>query len=166
MKTKLLVDANIGLRILVGQHDIDVATSDKQRKNAEFMYEETRKVLVELANGRVVLLFSDAVVEEMIFVLNKSYGRGKAEISHRISALLAVVGIESSTAIREAVKLFGTVNLDIVDIKLSVLSKELGLPVLSWDSGFKPLNCEYYSPDELHIDEGADESNVDEDDEQ
>ncbi|MFC4602022.1 PIN domain-containing protein [Cohnella hongkongensis] len=151
MKTMLLADANIGLRILVGQHDIELAISDTARKHSELKFLETKRLLGELAAGRVGLVFTDAVIEEMFYVLNKSYGKSRTEISAGITALLAVEGIESTSAIREAVKLYGTMNLDIVDIKLSVLSKELGLPVLTWDKGFKHLSCEYYSPAELSI---------------
>jgi hypothetical protein len=73
---------------------------------------------------KTTLIFEDAVVEE-------------AE------------NVESSKIIRETLRLFSTVNLDLVDIKLSVLSNELAIPVLTWDKGFSKLSCEYYSPSDV-----------------
>lgn len=57
--------------------------------------------------------------------------------------------VGATTAMKEAVKKFATVNLDIVDLYLTELNRENGLPVLSWDKGFEKLDCEHYSPKEI-----------------
>ncbi|MEF3310839.1 hypothetical protein PV433_18310 [Paenibacillus sp. GYB004] len=151
---KYAADANIGLRILVGNHDVALAKSDAERAAAELMYLRTRSVLQKVNNGEIVLVFTDAVIEEMVFVMDRIYKVAREKISSMILLLIEADGVEASTTIRDTLRLFAKIKLDFVDIKLSVISKELGIPILTWDKGFKQLdNCEYYAPSELSIQE-------------
>ncbi len=149
---KFTVDANIGLRILVGDQDIAAAVSDAQREKITSMVSYTRQ-LVQLVNeGKLILVFSDAVVEEMVFVMEKVYKVPRERIAMMISVLIEADGVEASTTIRETLKLYSALKLDLIDIKLSVLSKEQGIPVLTWDQGFKVItDCDYYTPKEVII---------------
>lgn len=147
---KLIGDANIGLRILVGDQDIAAAVSDQQRTRITSMVTDTRALIQHVSEGKIVLVFPDSVVEEMIFVMEKIYKLPRGRIATMILALIEAEGVESSTTIRDTIKLFPVLNLDVVDIKLGVLSKEQGIPVLTWDKGFKLIaDCEYYTPSEV-----------------
>lgn len=154
---KYAADANIGLRILVGKHDIDRAKSEEEREAAKRMYRHTRAILQKVNDGKIVLVFPDAVIEEMVFVMDRIYKVPRDKISSMILLLIEADGVEASMTVRETLRLFPTVKLDFVDIKLSIISKELGVPVLTWDKGFKLLdNCEYYVPSDLDINEDED----------
>jgi Predicted nucleic-acid-binding protein, contains PIN domain len=146
---RFIADANIGMRILVGDRDIAAAETPEKAEMLRAMYEDTRALLTQVSDGKVTLYFPDAVVEEMIFVLSKVYNLDREYISRKILTLLEADNIESTDTIRRALSQYATTNLDIVDIKLGVLSKELGSPVLTWDKGFSKLNFEYYSPRDI-----------------
>lgn len=144
---KFVADANIGLRILVGKRDIDAASTPEQKAVIQEMVRTTQALIQLVAAGQISLQFPDAVVEEIVFVLQKVYGLDRADVSARVLPLIKAENVESSETIRETLRFFPTVNLDLVDIKLSVISKEQNLPVLTWDKGFSKLTaCEYYAP--------------------
>lgn len=141
---QMLADANIGLRILVGQSDIQNAVNDKER-----MHNATREIVQKVYNGEIELLFEDAVVEEMVFVLTKFYRLPRSQVAEGVLVLLQSQNIVSSKIIKETLELYKQIDLDIVDIKLGVISKAQGIPILSWDKGFTKLANEYYSPSDL-----------------
>lgn len=147
---KYIADANIGLRILVGGKDIRVADTPERKEELKKMVAATRAVIQKVDKGEISLVFPDAVVEEMVFVLKGIYRLDRGEISSRILGLIEADNVESSETIRETLRQFATFNLDLVDIKLSVLSAEQKHPVLTWDKGFKKLKgCEYYAPSDI-----------------
>jgi predicted nucleic-acid-binding protein len=141
---KLLADANIGLRILRGDKDIEA------NEDLRVMVEETREIAIKVEDGSLSLVFIDPVVAEMVYVMEKTYKESRQDISELILGLIEADGIESSKSIKEALRIYADTKLDIVDIQLNVLSKDLGIPVLTWDKGFKKLDCEYYSPSDLN----------------
>lgn len=148
--TKFIADANIGLRILVGKKDIEAAGTPELKEQLTRIVQNTLTLIYKVSEGKVTLKFPDAVVEEMVFVLQKTYGLSKDEISTKMLGLIEAENVMSSETIRETLRLFPTVNLDLVDIKLSVLSAEQKTPVLTWDKGFSKLsNCEYYAPSDI-----------------
>lgn len=148
--TTFLADANIGLRILVGNKDIEAASTPELKQKQQKLIETTIKLIHKVNDGDITLKFIDAVVEEMVFVLQKTYGLSKSEVSNKILGLIESENVESTETIREALRLFPTVNLDIVDIKLSVESAEQNIPVLTWDKDFSKLrNCEHYAPSDV-----------------
>ncbi len=149
---KFTADANIGLRILVGDQDIAAAVSDAQEEMITSMVTYTKQLVRLINEGKIILVFSDAVVEEMVFVMEKMYKVPRERIAKMITVLIEADGVEASATIRETLKLYPTLKLDLIDIKLSVISKEQGIPVLTWDKGFKVItNCDYYTPKEVII---------------
>ncbi|MFD0672256.1 hypothetical protein [Cohnella sp. GCM10027633] len=149
-KEKFIADANIGLRILVGNKDIEAASTPELKERQQQIVQDTLTLIRKVAEGKITLKFPDAVVEEMVFVLQKIYGLDRAEISSKILALIEAENVESSETIRETLRQYATVSLDLVDIKLSVESAEQNIPVLTWDKGFSKLsNCEYYAPSDV-----------------
>lgn len=153
---KFIADANIGLRILVGNKDIAVAADEDEDKRIamERIVAQTRAIVQQVAEGKITLYFQDSIVEEMVFVMQKVYNVPRTNISKMILALIEAEGVEASQTIRETVRLYGTINLDLIDIKLYVVSRELGIPLLSWDKGFKKFkDLEYYMPGDIFGDE-------------
>lgn len=146
---KFIADANIGLRILVGDKDIAAAETSEQAERIRQIVERSHRIARMVDEGKASILFQDAVVVEMVYVLSKYYELPREEISEKILLLLEAENVESSLLIRETLRLFSTVNLDLIDIKLGLLSKELNIPILTWDKGFSKLDCESYSPSEF-----------------
>ncbi len=151
---KFVADANIGLRMLVGRADLDAAKSQEERSQILHKIQITHQLMVEVDAGKASLVFDDAVVEEMVFVLRSHYKMPRSDIARSLLLLLDADNVNASDLIRDSVRLYGTTNVDIVDIKLSLLSKSLGVPVLTWDKDFNRLNCEYYAPTDIIIDDG------------
>ncbi|MEK4060947.1 MULTISPECIES: PIN domain-containing protein [Paenibacillus] len=147
MMKKMLGDTNIAIRLLVGDKDIELSEGKEQVK---VMVEETRKIAEKVTHGQLVLEIPDTVVAEMVYVLHSYYKVERAEISRLILGLLEVDGVESSTIMKTAVREYATNNLDIVDIQLAVLSRQYELPVLTWDSGFERLDCDYKTPSDFN----------------
>jgi len=81
--------------------------------------------------------------------MSRIYNLDRKLTSEKLLALLEADNIVSSDTIRQSIRMYSTLNMDIVDIKLSVLSKEHGNPVLTWDKRFAKLDCEYYSPRDI-----------------
>ncbi|MGG3471404.1 hypothetical protein ABES02_28525 [Neobacillus pocheonensis] len=127
---KKLVDANIGLRILLGDKDIAAITNPVQTAAMVTKVEETRKLVRQVEDGKLVLIFEDEVVEEMIFVMQKIYKVPRQDISELILDLIEADGVEASKLIKDALRIYAVKNLDIVDIKLYLRIKSLEYPYL------------------------------------
>lgn len=147
MAEKMYGDTNIAIRLLVG--DKDIAKNENDAK-AKMMVRETIAIAEKVSRGELVLEFIDSVIIEMTYVLDKYYGVERAEASRLILGLLEADGVESSIIMKMALQIYPTVNLDIVDIQLAVLSQQNRIPILSWDRGYKHLDCENKTPGDLN----------------
>jgi predicted nucleic-acid-binding protein len=146
---KFFADANIGLRILVGNTDIAKASSKEAKEKIQQIVNDSVTLINLVNEGKITLLFEDSVVEEMIFVLDKQYRVSRGKISQGLLLLLEAENVEASSTIKTTLRRFSTTNLDINDIKLSVLSNEHGISILTWDKGFAHLDCENYAPSDI-----------------
>lgn len=141
--TKFIADANVALRILRGPEDLFSPAAQEMALHAEWIVDQ-------VDDGNMILHFPDSVIPEIVYVLHKSYKEPREQVSELILTLIEADGVEATTAMKEAVKKFATINLDIVDLHLAELNRENRLPVLSWDKGYKKLDCEHYSPKEIY----------------
>lgn len=112
-----LIDANVILRYLLGDN--------------EEMQSEAEKVIDE---GAFTL---PEVLAEVVYVLTKVYGSGRAEVCNALRDLLDDVEIENKGCILEAFSLFEETSLDFVDCILIGRNKVKGEKVFSFD---KKLN--------------------------
>ncbi|MBQ9390848.1 MAG: PIN domain-containing protein [Lachnospiraceae bacterium] len=112
-----LIDANVILRYLLGDN--------------EEMQSEAEKVIDE---GAFTL---PEVLAEVVYVLTKVYGSGRAEVCNALRDLLDDVEIENKGCILEAFYLFEETSLDFVDCILIGRNKVKGEKVFSFD---KKLN--------------------------
>lgn len=144
-----LADANIGLRILVGKTDLKNAKTEKEIMQRQKMINEMMLLLQEVDRGDKELEFTDATIEEIVYVLQGIYKVNRDIIASSILVLLGVPRIHSSVLIRDTLRAYGQGKLDINDFKLALESKRRGIPVLTYDKGFKHADCEFYSPSEL-----------------
>lgn len=148
MIEKMYGDTNIAMRLLVGDKDIE--KKDEKNESIVTMVEETKKIAHKVYKGELVLEFTDTVITEMVYVMDKIYDVSREDISRLILSLLEVDGVESSTVMKMALRKYPSVKEDIVDIQLAVLSQQNKFPVLSWDKGYKHLDCEYKTPSDLN----------------
>ncbi|XID91589.1 hypothetical protein ACF3MZ_24245 [Paenibacillaceae bacterium WGS1546] len=146
---KFVADANTGLRMLVGDADLNAAKTPEQRTEILKMNHYSLRLMAEVDEGRTTLVFDDSVIEEMVFTLRSYYKLPRDEISKSLLLLMEADNVETSELIRDTIRLYGTMNIDVVDIKLSLLSKQLNVPVLTWDRDFFKLNCEHFAPSDI-----------------
>ena len=115
----VLVDANVILRYLLGDH--------------EEMAEEVRSVI--LAGAETV----PAVLAEVVYVLDGVYGVPRAEIAAALLDLLDDVLVEPAGEMRTAVRTYGKTSLDFVDCMLVAACAESGRRVLTFDRKLRRL---------------------------
>ncbi|WP_127585005.1 PIN domain-containing protein [Paenibacillus koleovorans] len=130
----VLVDTNVIVRLLV-QDDL--------------------KQLGELVNlldtGKINLVVTPFVVIESCWVLKSRYQIPSSAIAKALLAFLQSDEVMNEDSyIEEALERFAEKNVDILDAYLSVRSKSLKIPVLTWDKDFRKLDCEFYTPTELN----------------
>jgi len=114
---KKLIDANVILRYLLGDHS--------QRS------EEAKKVIED---GAFTL---PEVLAEVVYVLKGVYQVGRTEIAKTLIEFLDEIGIDNQEAMCEALAIFSETSLDFVDCILIARHRVLGDEVMSFD---KKLN--------------------------
>lgn len=114
---KKLIDANVILRYLLGDHPQ--------------MSEEARKVIED---GAFTL---PEVIAEVVYVLKGVYKIGRDEIGRTLIEFLDEVAVENQDAIIEALSLFSETSFDFVDCILIARHRVLGDKIASFD---KKLN--------------------------
>jgi len=114
---KKLIDANIILRYLLGDHPT--------------MSEEARRIIEE---GAFTL---PEVLAEVVYVLKGVYQINRAEIGSTLIEFLDEIEIAKEAAIREALSIFSESSLDFVDCILIARHRVLGEEIISFD---KKLN--------------------------
>lgn len=132
---KLIVDTNILLRIFVKE-------GNEQNK-------ETFKVLEKVNNGGLILIISNEVVIEAVWVMESYYKFDREVISYAIKQLMESDGVEYNKYMYEAIINYKDSRCDIVDLYLASLSSMTSTGILTWDKDFKKLDCEYYTPDQI-----------------
>jgi len=114
---KKLIDANVILRYLLGDHPQ--------------MSEEAKKVIED---GAFTL---PEVLAEVVYVLKGVYQVGRTEIAKTLIEFLDEISIDNQETMCESLSLFSETSLDFVDCILIARHRILGDEVMSFD---KKLN--------------------------
>ncbi|MDR0326100.1 MAG: PIN domain-containing protein [Oscillospiraceae bacterium] len=119
MRQIIILDANAILRYIID--DIP---------------EQADIVETALQNEEVLLL--PEVVAEVVYVLSKYYNLPHAKVSEHLERFFVDAGCDSDTLVN-AVKTFGSKNLDFVDCVLYEYSKQQNYIILTFDDKLKRL---------------------------
>lgn len=116
-----LLDTNIIIRFLVGDHEEHLAKSIKYFKSIE-----TAKLQVEILDG---------VLMEAFFVLTKFYKLPKKDVINDLKTILTLNGVvnNNKTILYEALNIIENKNIDFVDALICAKSKLQGFGKLSFD---------------------------------
>ena len=114
---KKLIDANVILRYLLGDHP-------EYSKKAKEVIEEGAYTLPE-------------VIAEVVYVLKGVYKVGRDEISNTLIDFMDEVAIDNQEVIILALSLYSETTLDFVDCILIACHRIIGVEVISFD---KKLN--------------------------
>ena len=116
-----LLDTNIIIRFLVGDHKEHLAKSIEIFKNIE-----TAKIQVEILDG---------VFMEAFFVLTKFYKLPKIDVINDLKTILSLNGVinNNKTILYETLNIIENRNIDFVDALICAKSKLQGYEKLSFD---------------------------------
>lgn len=110
---------------------------------------QDESIIQVIDDGNTLILTSEVIIE-CCWILKSYYKLSNDRVANAISELLTVAEIETEEQfIGEVLQVYSQKNLDIVDVYLSVKSKNINVPVLTWDSDFKQLDCEWYKPTQV-----------------
>jgi len=117
-----LLDTNIIIRFLVGDHEEHLVKSIEIFKNIE-----TAKLQVEILDG---------VLMEAFFVLTKFYKLPKDDVINDLKTILNLNGVINSnkTILYESLNIIENKNIDFVDALICAKSKLQGFGKLSFDN--------------------------------
>ena len=120
-----LLDTNIIIRFLVGDHQEHLVTSIEYFKEIE-----SAKLQVEIL---------DSVLMEAFFVLTKFYKLPKDEVINDLKTILALNGVINSNKpiLYETLSIIEVKNIDFVDALICAKSKLQGFGKLSFDNDLK-----------------------------
>ena len=120
-----LLDTNIIIRFLIGDHEEHLAKSIEIFKEIE-----TAKTQVEILEG---------VLMEAYFVLTKFYKLPRIDVINDLKAILALNGVINSNKaiLYEALNIIENKNIDFVDALICAKSKLQGFGKLSFDDDLK-----------------------------
>ena len=123
-----LLDTNIIIRFLVGDHEEHLAKSVE-------IFED-----IEKAKLQVKIL--ETVLMEAFFVLTKFYKLPKVDVINDLKAILALNGVinPNKTILHETLSIIEDKNIDFVDALICAKSKLQGFEKLSFDSDVKSVN--------------------------
>ena len=117
-----LLDTNIIIRFLVGDHQEHLAKSIDIFKNIE-----SAKLQVEILDG---------VLMEAFFVLTKFYKIAKTDVINDLKTILTLNGVinTNKTILYETLNIIENKNIDFVDALICAKSKLQGFGKLSFDA--------------------------------
>ena len=131
-----IVDANVILRFFI-------------RDNEE-QFLRAKAFIQRLELGKEDVLMTEIVFAEVVWVLNKVYEVPRQEIADTFSKVIGYKGIRTmleKEIFQESLRLYAKHSLDIQDVFLSVLSKNKGCPIITFDKhDFKKLHCDFSEP--------------------
>jgi predicted nucleic-acid-binding protein len=128
VKNTHVVDANVILRFLVGDHP------EYFQKSSAFM--------AKVKAGEVNAYVPEGVLVECVYVLLKVYGVPRGEIAEKLIGLLSYKGMvgENRTSLMQGLRLFSDHNVDIVDALITAIAVERGWQAFSFDKDLLKLS--------------------------
>lgn len=126
-KARRLLDTNLIVRHLV---------QDNARQA-----EIALRIFNACDRGDLTLVILPAVLAECVFVLESFYEHDRADIAAVLTGLVTSPGVEFSDRQShvDALRLYAKSKLHFVDCMLAATAAARGLPVATFDSGFKKL---------------------------
>lgn len=137
MNKPVIADTNILIRLFVKDEDIQI---------------EQLVRLVE--QGDTVFYILSLILIETYWVLRSVYKFEKDAILQVFDDFIESDGVEleEDGLMQRVLARFREVNVDFVDVYLAEKSKNLELPILTWNSqDFKKLECEFYKPRDILV---------------
>ncbi|OAQ19782.1 PIN domain-containing protein [Thermosulfurimonas dismutans] len=120
MRNLIVVDTNVIIRYLIGDHPEH--------------FEKARAFWEQVKLGEIRAFLPESVLAETIYVLLKVYGVPKDQAVDKLIRLLDYKGLEGELEVyREALILFGTKNIDIVDAIVLAWARIKGFRPFSFD---------------------------------
>lgn len=125
MPSKVLLDANILLRFLLDDHPT--------------LSPRARQVFSAAASGEIVLVVTDLVLAEAVWVLSSFYKLERSDIALQLSTFLGLSGIDCANVslLRDALARYAQTNCDFVDCYLAAIAASNHVGVASFDSDFR-----------------------------
>jgi predicted nucleic-acid-binding protein len=116
-----VVDTNVVLRYLL--------------RDDERLYQRARAFFHRVRDAEESAYFSDAVIAECIYVLDKRYHVERGEIAARLQELVAFRGVDpqNRTLLQTALALYLSRNVDFVDALVVATAREQGWGVFTFD---------------------------------
>jgi len=137
-KNLVVLDTNVILRFLIG---------DNQQ-----LYEKSVKIFSDIENDHIKAILLESVIAETVFVLEKVYKVERKLITELLLKILDLKGVRNSNKqiYRQALEVYQSKNIDIVDCLICAYSVLNDIEVVSFDKdletcqrlpfkGFKPL---------------------------
>lgn len=125
MSKQRLVDTNLIVRYLVQDHP-------QHAKAAEKLFDACDR-------GEVILIVAPVVLAECVFVLESFYRHARRDIGASLSSLLSSPGVEIDRPgiYLDALKRYSRTKIHFVDCVLAAAAAEGGIPVATFDLGFR-----------------------------
>lgn len=116
-----LPDTNSILRYLLG--------------DSKDLYERAQGFFENVRTGESAALVLESVLVECVYVLSKYYGVPRQEVAESLKGLMGYRGITNNdkNELLEALTLYGSTKLDVVDCILCVKAKNYGLSLFTFD---------------------------------
>lgn len=116
-----LIDTNVIIRFLVGDHQ-------------EHLVEST-KIFEKIESGELEVEILDTVLMEALFVLTKYYKLPKQDVITDLKAILALEGVinHNKIILSDALSLYMDKNIDFVDALIRTKAKLQGYRQISFD---------------------------------
>jgi predicted nucleic-acid-binding protein len=120
-KNKVLLDANIIVRFLIG--------------DGGQLYQRSVKLFRKIEEGKLKATLLEPVLAEVVYVLQKVYQVDPEDISAVLVPIIELKSIKTSnqTVIINALEIFHRENIDFVDAILCAYHRVAGLEVISFD---------------------------------
>jgi uncharacterized protein len=128
------LDTNVLLRFLLDDDSVQSPLSHALFKRLE--------------DGSVSIELEDIVLAEAVWVLEKGYRVPRNDISRLLSSIVSLKGVccRGRRIVLEALSRYASTQCDIVDCLLAARARSKSIEVISFDSDFKKLGCEWTPP--------------------
>ncbi len=133
---ELLVDSNVIIRLLAGDHEVHSAAA--------------RKLFASAYEGKYKLWIHSIVIAECCYVFEgKYYGYDRHTIAQNLNLLLELKGVKSHEAaiLSDALKLYARTHIDFADAYLAILQQDGRDGVVTFNvKDFENTGCNYLNP--------------------
>ena len=120
-----LLDTNLIIRFLVGNHEEDLKRSVE--------------IFEKIESAEIEVVIPESVLMESFFVLVKFYKLPKSEVLNDLKTILSLTGVvnDDRIVLFETLNILGNRNIDFVDALLCAKSRLQGYGLLSFDSDLR-----------------------------